>query len=1441
MQQYRVNYPLLIGLAVGMLISSGAVYALWKFQIERRSDTLITEAEKAVAENDLKAAVQLYYQYIRINSDDTPQRIKFAETWANLAEQFDSSMEDRSRAIRVLEETLREFPNEKGLRMRLAKTYGKFGMYKDGLAHLNFLLDDREAQLLKAVYLVRSNNLDEAKAHSFKLIGYDPKEKKFDPSKPGTAPHDPETYLNLALILRTKEDQHELADQVMEQAVAANPDSARAYLARGQYNYRVGEIENGLRDFGEAYKRGPEDANVLAVVARQAANDNEYDRALEYVKKGKELHPKTPAFYQIAASIAAAQEKPTDAIAEIDAGLKVVGPPASYELLIFKAELQLQAKDLKAVRQSIEDMKAASISPLFCEWYEAKVLMQEEKWYQANELLTKLRPYFAADPRYGPELLYLLGFSYHRLGQYELSMRTMDELLQLNPENDPAKFIRHEAAQKIGRIQELVSDDPVQKAVNAELLKPKAQQNWAEIQALIEKLGEEKGLDELTRKLYWGRILIARQEYAAARNLARELQATAPKDNRVDTLTLDTVRFDPAAGQGPAVALQLMDRLELEDNPNWRLYKADLLIAINDERTKPQLASLLSNIDSWTPPQKAQLWSEMADRYLSSNLRMIDEGRRCLMLVAEQQPDDLQARMKLYSIALEANDDAAVKAAQDAILAVVGSMSDSNWLYTEARRRLAMIHRNRAGAETLGEVREILERALADRPDWHELHALNAEVELLANNGRLALQHLDKAASLGRLSPAGVAEYIKLLAADGQLQRANEMLSSLSEPARQALLGDVYTELLFRTNKIDDAIKAARAQAEANPENPQLQFRYAELLARSTDQPSVTPEQKKATLGQAIQAIEQVVKLQPTNERAWYSLVVYNAMTEEREKAQKALRDMQLSLSGDSLQLWLARCHEALGRWFDAEPLYRAVYEADPDDIDRAQQLAEFYLGTGYRQEDRFDKATPLLNQILRAGAEGKIPANHRHLLWARRMGAKMLAGSGDYQQLLKAERMLASNSRDGSLSIADRLDMAQILAPRPEPESRLKAVQLLEEVDEVQPLGEVASLMLGNLYYQFGDWNNCQRRFLTALSRYPKSIELRTRFASLLLARNNPNAYSMADPIINKELRQLAPTSRDTFELVLRHQIRTGRQKEVHDALIRQIPQNVDPKSITDQQMTMLQLYASLLVELKDFERAEQIHQLLAKRDPKYMFTLAEFVGVYRDVPRSFEILDSQVNADSLGQVIRSGVNIIRVRRNEIGGTFDARIEGWLERALSSNIGSIPLTLSKAEFLEVQQKYPEAIAVYRQLLANPDVTGFGRAVMLNNLSYLMVLSEGGQASGGVDPLALVDEAIQIWGPTADILDTRAVVYIARKQFDQAIQDLDLSVVVNPTASKYFHKALAHLGNKQNKAAIDAWAEAEKLGLTRESINPLELPRYQEAAAQITKLRESGA
>src|SRR5882762_1331307 len=107
MQEYRINYSLLIGLVIGTFVCSGAIYGLHQFQNSRQSGWLIEEADRARAEKNFHDAVQYYSQYLSIHPDDTEIRIKYANTYLDLAEQDDAPPEDIPAAVQTLETMLR--------------------------------------------------------------------------------------------------------------------------------------------------------------------------------------------------------------------------------------------------------------------------------------------------------------------------------------------------------------------------------------------------------------------------------------------------------------------------------------------------------------------------------------------------------------------------------------------------------------------------------------------------------------------------------------------------------------------------------------------------------------------------------------------------------------------------------------------------------------------------------------------------------------------------------------------------------------------------------------------------------------------------------------------------------------------------------------------------------------------------------------------------------------------------------------------------------------------------------------------------------------------------------------------------------------------------------------------------------------------------------------
>ncbi len=399
-----------------------------------------------------------------------------------------------------------------------------------------------------------------------------------------------------------------------------------------------------------------------------------------------------------------------------------------------------------------------------------------------------------------------------------------------------------------------------------------------------------------------------REDYEGAKKLLIEADKLSPNSLPIARFKVQIARIDPKIG--PAKAMEYLQKLvdQFGDQPSLRLDKADILITLNKDKQdkeplKRELASLMSGIDSWTVPKKVELWSGMGGRYL--NLGMIDEARQYLTLAADNQPNELPLRLGLFSLALESGDEEGMKAAQAKILEIVGDQNDSAWLYAEARRKMWLVRRGQLGPEALDSIRSLVNRALDQRPDWQELYALLAEIELYSNHAALALKDYDRAEELGRLAPSAVVQHIRLLAANGRFDDAGKLLDRIPETARQTLLGPLYAEILFRTKQVDAAVKQAKAATESDPTSVQNHYWYSQLLARSAQAPELAEARRNEIMGQAIQAMQRVVQLRPEFPEAWFALINYDVMQHNVADAQKAMRDAQLVLSGDNLAIFL--------------------------------------------------------------------------------------------------------------------------------------------------------------------------------------------------------------------------------------------------------------------------------------------------------------------------------------------------------------------------------------------------------------------------------------------------------------------------------------------------------------------------------------------------------
>ena len=397
---------------------------------------------------------------------------------------------------------------------------------------------------------------------------------------------------------------------------------------------------------------------------------------------------------------------------------------------------------------------------------------------------------------------------------------------------------------------------------------------------------------------------------------------------------------------------------------------------------------------------------------------------------------------------------------------------------------------------------------------------------------------------------------------------AKELIEQLPEKVREDNLGQMYAEILLKTGDLDDALKVINKYAEADSEDADRQLALGRTLVTAASSSDLSEARRKELMTQAGTAMHKAAELAPESPQVWMALITLQVMQKDLEAARSTLQQARLALPEDQLVGVLVKSNEILGQWFNAENIYLTALNAQPDNLLLTQQLAEFYLSRNYPRKDKVVKAIPLINRIMHAGADGKLEGDDPTLMWARRKAAQLLAGTGDYQQLLKAEKLLASNSIDGKLGAEDRLQMAEILAVRPDPISRRKAKGLFEQLKKDQhQLALKDELLLGQLYAALGEWEKCKTQMLQTVSHFQKSVDARARFITLLLQHGNANDLELVTRRGGQleTLQKLAPTDIRTVQLMAAVGGKTGKDEAVANICSERCRRSTIPRSSTN------------------------------------------------------------------------------------------------------------------------------------------------------------------------------------------------------------------------------------------------------------------------------------
>jgi predicted Zn-dependent protease len=172
-------------------------------------------------------------------------------------------------------------------------------------------------------------------------------------------------------------------------------------------------------------------------------------------------------------------------------------------------------------------------------------------------------------------------------------------------------------------------------------------------------------------------------------------------------------------------------------------------------------------------------------------------------------------------------------------------------------------------------------------------------------------------------------------------------------------------------------------------------------------------------------------------------------------------------------------------------------------------------------------------------------------------------------------------------------------------------------------------------------------------------------------------------------------------------------------------------------------------------------------------------------------------------------------------------RVKGWLKDAAVAQSKNLLFHILEAEIEDLAGAYDKAANVYRQILQKDK----DNVIALNNLAFLLALKKENLA----ESLTMIDRAIDLAGPQAQLLDTKAVVLLQTGQPDKAVQEMQRAIAQGGSGEFYFHLAQAMLQAGKRDEAKVALGKAREAGMRAEQVHQLELPMFQALEAELAK------
>lgn len=1421
-----INFKFVFGTVAVLTALYGSATWWHGVQLTRLADRFKSSAAEAAAEGDTRREIRMLRAYLRALPDDIALRVRLID---RLCETADGPAE-KVQLYNLCEQLLRRDAENIDVRIRLVEILLDAGKPASASGHLDYI--EATGDVGVDVWRLRARSAEGLGDTPAAIVALE----RVVEALPGAI----DDYLAIVHLYDTRLTRRDDAIAVLNEMVAKNRGSSRAYFERSKYLRHIGRWDRASYDLREAFRLAPTDPDILVAVGGAI---EESALAAEIFERGevrRRLREAIAGVLDDGGAARAVEVAPLIATAvtfdvvsgRYDAAGRLIEQaltrfPDSVFLRVSAAEYRLAAGDREGAERELAELTELGAPTALLSYLKARFHVVDGDWLTACRLL-RAAEFEADNDSHRVKIGTALAACAREMGDRHGEIVALRRVLDAGGEMASARAAMAKALAATGRRRE------AWRQWGRPSVDPDALLAMARLGVSI--VAEEAGIDK-SRKAVTAREIESLIAQAAARGAtpqsvtelrARLELAVGRNDEALELLG------DPSAG-GPFSSGLVLARIDALLSLGRREEAAKALRALEKlNRDHPSSIRFASIVSAWIG-----FGIEIARPHI---LRLVAErpsvgdstGRRAGMSlvdvlvklgefapaaeIAEELVDawprhaGCWSRYVAVSAARGAGDD--VERGIDRLKSIEGS-GGVLWRLASAARAIRSLRSGGDGDAT--EIRASLEsvRKTAGLP---EAYRLAGELSLVQGDESAAVREFRAAFDGGDMRRHTVGRLVELLVERRRYEQAADVIRRADAGRRGGLdasLERLAAVVAIGAGESDAAVDyAIAAVTRSGDDGPEAMLFLGEIHRRA------------GRYSEAIDYFRGCVSSESSRPEGWVGLVETYVAAGNREAAVETAREARSRLGHDLPAETVAICFARAGDNATATEILTEAAEAPDAAASLKLRYARSLIDEGRRADaelvlsDLADDGLGQDDERVRRRLLGGLQLRKPSPVAARR-GLELLArnlddgktsadlrafataaiNTGDRVAIREATLMFRELARrQGALDRDDEEAFVRLLVAAGEWEeawNRLRTMLVGEAIPHSQyEFAAATALARGVVDPIVGDWVDkfaeLRPGTLTALSLRVQWLSAEGRIGDVVSLLSDGFDRGCRDYPAGSELsRRLATLS----ELLAARSARMGR---------------------TDDAARILDAAEMRLVDMFDDDKAQ---------GP----ALASFLARRGDCVRASAVSVAAAEAADPTAALTALYEVLRLGRDLLPDSERDAVSAAATEVLGRASGSGRAFLLAGHIANLSGRYAKAVERYRAALELDP----GETDAANELAFLLAVSRIDVAEATV----IIEDTLVRTGRVPTLLDTASVVASVAGDHAAAVERATAAVDAEPDPVRLYHLAVAHRASGEPLAAVDSFRRAVGTGLTAERLHPLERPGHADFVEWLRLLR----